>query len=141
MFTNDKIKEKKALAGRIRQLRLDCGETQERFAEILEISVSALKKIESGENQITIDGIRRLEHRLNVSADYLIFGKKNDVNKIWTDILNCTENDKFLLMMRLYYYFTEIKNTTFYDVEIQKKYDENIIRVIDLMNIGGEKVE
>jgi len=138
MNTNEKLKDKKALASRIRQLRIDCGETQERFAEILEISVSAFKKIESGENQITIDGLRKLEHRLNVSADYLIFGKRNDASSIWTDILNCTENDKFLIMMRLYYYFTEIKNKTFCDIDIQSKYDENIIRLMDLINISGD---
>ena len=55
--------------------------------------------------------------------------------------LNCNENDKFLLMMRLYYYFTEIKSTTFCDVDIQRKYDENIMKVLDLVNFGGENVQ
>lgn len=140
MNINEKTRQKKALAGRIRQLRLECGATQEQFAELLEISVSAYKKIESGENQITIDGLRKLEDRLNISADYLIFGKTNNADGIWTDILNCSENDKFLIMMRLYYYFTEVKSAAFCDVDTQCKYDENIIKVMQLMKISGEKV-
>ena len=131
MTAKDKRKDRMELANRIHQLRLDCGNTQEQFAEILEISVSALKKIESGVNQISIDGLRRLENKLHVSADYILFGKKTDAKKMWTDILNCTEDDKFFIMMRLIYYFTKVKNTTFCDSKTQKQYD---MQILDFMN-------
>lgn len=131
MISKDKSKDRIELANRIRQLRLDCGNTQEQFAEILEISVSALKKIESGVNQISIDGLRRLENKLHVSSDYILFGKKTDAKKMWTDILNCTEDDKFFIMMRLIYYFTKVKNTTFCDSKTQKQYD---MQILDFMN-------
>lgn len=131
MTAKDKRKDRMELANRIHQLRLDCGNTQEQFAEILEISVSALKKIESGVNQISIDGLRRLENKLHVSSDYILFGKKTDAKKMWTDILNCTEDDKFFIMMRLIYYFTKVKNTTFCDSKTQKQYD---MQILDFMN-------
>ena len=133
MKTKDNSPERRALANRVHNLRIDCGNTQEQFAEILGISVSALKKIESGENQISIESLRRLENKLNVSADYLIFGKKADAHELWRDILNCTESDKFFLMMRLVYYFTNIKKLTYCESKIQKKYDQNILQIMELI--------
>lgn len=133
MRTKDNSPERRALANRVHNLRIDCGNTQEQFAEILGISVSALKKIESGENQISIESLRRLENKLNVSADYLIFGKKADAHELWRDILNCTESDKFFLMMRLVYYFTNIKKLTYCESKIQKKYDQNILQIMELI--------
>ena len=139
MISKEKSKDRIALARRIHQLRLDCQKTQEQFAEILGISVSALKKIESGENQISVEGLRRLESKLHVSADYIIFGKKTDAEKLWKDILNCSEDDKFFIMMRLIYYFTNIKHTTFCDSKTQKQFDKNILNFMNLIDINENK--
>lgn len=141
MISKDKSKDRIELANRIRQLRLDCEKTQEQFAEILGISVSALKKIESGENQISVEGLRRLEKKLHVSADYIIFGKKTNPNMLWTDILNCTEDDKFYIMMRLIYYFTNIKNSTFCDSNTQKQYDKKILDFMKLQDTNDSNKE
>lgn len=137
MTSKDKSRDRIELANRIHQLRLDCGNTQEQFAEILGISVSALKKLESGENQISVEGLRRLQNKLHVSADYILFGKKTDSDRLWTDILNCSENDKFFIMMRLIYYFIRVKNATFCDSKTQKQYDKKILNFMKQIDIDG----
>lgn len=63
-----------ASASRIRQIRLDSGLSQERFSEMLGISVSAYKKIEYGQNQVSLHILRKLWYVFHVSADYLLFG-------------------------------------------------------------------
>lgn len=55
------IKDKLDTAVRIRQIRENAGLTQEAFAEILGISLSGYKKIENAENQISLNGLRRLK--------------------------------------------------------------------------------
>ena len=71
--------ERVETAGRIREVRLKAGLTQEKMAELLEISLSAYKKIESAENQISIDGLRKLEKELRASADYVLFGEQEGI--------------------------------------------------------------
>lgn len=121
--------ERLALAKRLRQVRMSMDYTQEKFAEILGISLTAYKKIESSENQITINGLRLLEKKLNISADYLIFGKHADFNETWKLIQNCSENDKMHLFLRLYSYFTKGKHATFQENACLCEIDEKIRRL------------
>ena len=48
--------------------------TQEKMAEKMNISVSTVKKMESGENNITISELKYLRDEFDVSADYILFG-------------------------------------------------------------------
>ena len=61
MRRKDDVAAKKEIAARLREIRSGLGMTKEQFSEILELSVSAYKKIESGENQISIECLRKLE--------------------------------------------------------------------------------
>lgn len=130
--------ERQDLANRLRQIREGAGYTQERFAELLEISLSAYKKIEIGENQITLDGLRKLDKKMEVSADYLLYGKNSDLDETWKMIQNCTEPHKLLLMLRLFHYFTKCKGQKFSEEEKLVLYDEQLLQV---MNLLDEKIE
>ena len=94
-------------AERLRNIRKNAGYSQESFAELLDLSVSAYKKIESGESGISIKCLMRLYKELEVSADYLLFGESLGVNALWGHILNCTEEDKMALLLMLLQDFNE----------------------------------
>lgn len=68
--------ERMQSACRLRQIRENADLTQEQFSEILGISVSAYKKVESGENQVSIASLSNLYKKMNVSTDYILFGKR-----------------------------------------------------------------
>ncbi len=101
---------------RLIKVRETLGYSQEQFAEILDISASAYKKIESYNRKISLFDLKTLHQKLNVSLDYILCGDKASGEQTWTEILNCTEADKLLLFLRLFQYFTECR-PEFYPVE------------------------
>lgn len=86
---------------RLRQVRKNARLTQERFAELLDISVSAYQKIERGENQISIYNLVHINQLLGVSADFLLFGDQQGISLTWNQIMHCSEVDKMYLLLRL----------------------------------------
>ena len=135
-MTKDKnIARKKEIAIWLREIRNNSGLTQEKFSEILELSVSAYKKIESGENQISIDGVKKIVEKLDVSADYILLGKRGDVDEIWKSILNCTEHDKIFMLLRLLNYFTNIRSGQYLTKEQQAMCDEQLLPIIKEMEV------
>lgn len=113
MSKKDIVIEKFQAACRLRQIRENAGLTQEKFSEILDISLSAYKKVESGENHVSISCLRNLHTEMNVSADYVLFGNNQNMEGVWEILLNCTEEDKLHLMLRLIMYFTHLKKSSF----------------------------
>lgn len=130
MSKSDTLGERIQSAGRLRQIRENSGMTQEQFAEVLGISVSAYKKVESGENQISISSLRKLYYEMQVSADYVLFGRKQDLSEVWKSILNCTEEDKMLMFMRLMVYFTDAKKEAFPRKDKYSKEEEEILSLM-----------
>lgn len=59
---------------RIRQLRKECGYTQEKLAECAEISVDFVGLIETGQCSMKIKNLAKIASILNVTTDYLIYG-------------------------------------------------------------------
>lgn len=100
--------EKREMAMRLRQIRTEAGLTQEKMAERLALSVSAYKKIETSENQISVAVLRKLEREFKVSCDYILFGKEQDLGETWKMVVHCSEEDKLLLFLRLYEYFSKL---------------------------------
>lgn len=91
---------------RLRYLREELGYTQEQFAEQLDISVSTVKKMETGEHNISLDTQRRLKTTFdNISTEYLIFGDRKGMNEIWTQLLVSDEWEKFIIFQRLLAHF------------------------------------
>ena len=127
--------ERAETAGRIREVRLKAGLTQEKMAELLEISLSAYKKIESAENQISIDGLRKLEKELQASADYVLFGEQEGIEGIWETLLNSEEYDKLRILIRLVNYFSRKKSSKYLTVEEQTDYGDKLLNVLREMDL------
>ena len=131
MSINEVAKEQIETGMRIRQIRESMKLSQEKFAELIEISPSGLMKLESGENHISMKNMRKLVATLSVSSDYVLFGKHEDSNEVWKMILNCSERDKMFLLMRLILYFTKIKETTYCTHGEQDSRDKDIIDILE----------
>ncbi len=113
MSKKDTLADRMQSACRLRGIRENAGLTQEQFAEALGISASAYKKVESGENNISLSSLRNLHSERKVSADYILFGEVRDLEDVWGAVLNCSEKDKLFVLLRLLIYFTEIKKSTY----------------------------
>ncbi|MCC8141776.1 MAG: helix-turn-helix transcriptional regulator [Lachnospiraceae bacterium] len=98
---------------RLRKVREDLGYTQEQFAHVLDISLSAYKKIETYNRRISLGNLKILHEKLNVSVDYILFGDKASQEQAWKELLNCTETDKILVFLRLFRYLTTDKPEIF----------------------------
>lgn len=62
---------KKLLGEKVKRLRKLRGYTQEKFAEIIDITPRNLNRIESGENFVTSETLDKILSALNVPADIL----------------------------------------------------------------------
>lgn len=138
MGKKDTCAERKQSACRLRHIRENAGLTQEQFSEILGISLSAYKKVESGENQVSLSSLRKLYNEMNVSADFVLFGKSQNMDETWEMILNCTEEDKLYLMLRLLTYFTKTKKNTFPLKDEQLEEDNEIVKILNRLQNDGE---
>ena len=77
MFT---VKEQHEIGKRIRKLRGECGVTQDVFAEKVCITSNFLSEIENGKKGISCETLYNICERIGVSADYLLFGEKEEEN-------------------------------------------------------------
>lgn len=124
--------EQKALAARLKNVRIQLGYTQEQFAEILDVACSTYKKIEKGESGITVTQLRLLKAKLNISIDYLLFGDNKDFNKTWISVQNLDENDKICLFLRLHTYLKENSRITCKELETSGQQDARIQEILKL---------
>jgi len=69
---------RKAVGGRIKQLRKQRGWTQKELAKYLEGSYQQLNKYESGIHAPPLDKLAQLADALNTTIDYLITGQVSD---------------------------------------------------------------
>ena len=125
------IKDRLDTAARIRQIRETAGLTQEAFAEILGISLSGYKKIENAENQISLNGLRKLHRKLQVSTDYILLGENAHSDSVWEQIMNCTDSEKMFLMIKLLLYFTQTKESAFYFKEEQDDINNVVLHIME----------
>ncbi len=61
---------------RIRRAREEAGYTRERFAELLDVSVSYLAAVELGRTGVSLKTLTAICRLLGLSADYVIFGEE-----------------------------------------------------------------
>lgn len=106
---------------RFKQVRVALGKTQEEFAEILGLSVNSIKKIEKGENNVSVSNLRKLRKSCNVSADYILYGESKSLDDIWFLLQNADDKDKLKALLRLVKYFTN-KDHNFYVDESENEY-------------------
>lgn len=62
---------KNLLGAKVKQLRKMQGYTQEKFAELIDITPRNLNRIESGENFVTSETLDKILQTLDISADIL----------------------------------------------------------------------
>jgi len=70
---------------RIRKAREDLGYTRERFAELLEVSVSYMAEVERGRTGISVKLLVKMCEVLGSSADYILFGNERNTDALILD--------------------------------------------------------
>jgi len=122
---------------RIKTVREDLGYTQEKFAEILELSVSGYKKLESGEVHLTLDKIYLLKQKLGLSADYILYDEKASLNDIWVEICKLPIEEKWLMLMRMYAYLSKRTENEDLVSRLMKSVDEAVNNFLETQNDEG----
>lgn len=80
---------KNLLGAKVKQLRKMQGYTQEKFAELIDITPRNLNRIESGENFVTSETLDKILQTLDISADILFsFEHLKDEKEIINEIYN-----------------------------------------------------
>ena len=67
---------------RIRNARENMGYTREKFAELLDVSVSYMAEVERGRTGISVKMLLKICEVLGLSADYILFGNERDDDSI-----------------------------------------------------------
>ena len=97
-------KELKNMGDRMKSKRLQLGYTQEKVAELTDISFSTYSKIENAIQSPSLDTLIRISIVLDISMDYLIFGNENikkDIDNI-SDIITLLQNADFKQVQYVY---------------------------------------
>ena len=80
-------KQLKSMSNKLKSKRMQLGYTQEKVAELTNISYSAYSKIENAIQSPSLNTLIRISIILDISIDYLIFAKEN-AEKYDTDFSN-----------------------------------------------------
>lgn len=119
---------------RLKAIRTGNGYTQSQFAEILDMSYDDYKKMERGDVRIPIDKLVLIEERLNVPAEYIIFGKKDEFDELWLKSQMLSDKDKLRFFMRLYSYFINVKKSSLVeasDIEMTEELFEKLLSSVE----------
>lgn len=73
---------------RIRKAREEMGYTREKFAELLDVSVSYMAEVERGRTGISVKMLMKICNVLGLSSDYVLFGEKGTDNEKLLEKLN-----------------------------------------------------
>ena len=88
------MKEKKeiniSVGARVKAAREAAGLTQERFAELIDVSTQYVSDMERGKVGLSITTLQKVCLSLSVSCDYLLLGRQqgNDLSNITSQIAN-----------------------------------------------------
>lgn len=118
---------------RLKKLRESLGYTQEKMAEVLEVSVTLYKKMEKGSYNISVKTLRRLKEKFNVSIDYIMFGEQISFNHIWMLMQSSQNSVKLKLLLRLLAYFQKDCREYFVEKKQDEEYMEYFIEILDYL--------
>lgn len=105
-YTNEDIERGR----RLKAVREMNNLTQEDLAGVLNVSVSMVKKLESGENNITLTGLKKLKDKLGVSSDFILFGDPNDNKHEAYSIKSASKEDKVKILIYILSHFCGIES-------------------------------
>ena len=83
---------------RIRRAREDLGYTREKFAEMLDVSVSYLAELERGRTGISVKTLIKVCNVLGLSADYVLFGSNRQDDALRLDAIHRID-EKYLPLL------------------------------------------
>ena len=83
---------------RIRKTREDLGYTREKFAELLDVSVSYMAEVERGRTGISVKMLTKICNVLGLSADYVLFGEGRSEDALLLDKIHRID-DKYLPLL------------------------------------------
>ncbi|MDE7157052.1 MAG: helix-turn-helix transcriptional regulator [Lachnospiraceae bacterium] len=113
---------KRETGKRLKKLREALGYTQERMAEVLDVSVTLYKKMESGSYNISVKTLRKLKGFTGTSIDYLMFGEQKPYEDIWMQLQTADHSTKMKLLFRMIAYFGTNSSECFVDKEQEEEY-------------------
>lgn len=102
--------EKMDKALRLKAIRESMDFTQEEFANKINISLSAYKKIESAENNISVNVLTKLKKEFHISSDLILYGEHKELNDAWYSVQNSSEEDKMVIYAKLMLHFLRKRN-------------------------------
>ena len=80
---------------RIRKARENAGYTREKFAELIDVSVSYMAEVERGRTNVSVKTLIKICRLLGLNADYVLFGNDRDNDKALLDKIHKLD-DKYL---------------------------------------------
>ena len=86
----------------LKKKEMKSGITQEKLAELVDITPSYVSEIERGGTVTSLATISKISQILDVSLDYLVFGtRKNNSNTVFSEILKSLSNKNQELYINL----------------------------------------
>lgn len=82
------------MGGRIKAYRKSMGISQEKLAEMINVSPHYIYEIERGTKTMSLETFVTLSEVLNLSADYILFGNKKDDTVSLSEQLNKMEEEQ-----------------------------------------------
>ena len=86
---------------RIRKAREDMGYTREKFAELLDVSVSYLAEVERGRTGVSVKMLVKICHVLGLSADYVLCGAERDTDTALLEKINRVDGKYLPLLNKM----------------------------------------
>lgn len=85
-----------SIGNRISYIRKERGYTQEKLAELADISIQFLSDIENNKKNMTVTTLKNIADSLNITTDYLIYGKEesNENSMIITMLNTLSDNNR-----------------------------------------------
>lgn len=99
--------------------------TQENLAELFDVSLSMVKKLERGENNITIQELKCLHDEYHVSSDFLLFGEVRDESHFEYQFESFSAEEKTLVLLKMLFHLCGD------DRKIFESYIEKTIKTIE----------
>lgn len=94
---------------RIQDRRKQQGYTQEKIAELMNVSIQMVSNLERGNKAIRIDNLINLSQILDISTDYILTGKEtiNDIGSLAERIAQLPDKDKKMIEVLVEYCISE----------------------------------
>lgn len=83
-----------SIGERVSYIRKKRGYTQYKLAELADISIQFLSDIENNKKSMTVKTLRQIADSLNISTDYIIYGREKSIENTTIDIMLNSLSDK-----------------------------------------------